>query len=393
MMTDCIVIGGGVVGSSAAYHLAGEGKQTVLIEQFPLPHTRGSSHGPTRIIRTSYTNVLYSKMTVEAFHLWHRLEEETKCKLYRKTGMLVIDKPPFSTLEEAKKTALVSGGECVELSPADVQQLYPGLVTIPSGHRAFLEKGAGTLKADKALACLREQIKKFGGRIQDGEKVERIIPGKVVTVITNQATYQAKSLIIACGAWTRQVLQALCVNVPLKVVRTTVCFWKEPNEGQSEGFPIFCDYGIHPPKHFTLPCFVYGFPSIEYPGLRKLGIHQGIETHPDVRDEVCLDNTDSTSDMSFLFNYMKTRLPECGDKPSIVENCMYSMTPDEDFIVDTLPHHPNISFGCGFSGHGFKMAPVLGRILGELALGRKVSYDISCLSLKRFPGAINVSKY
>ncbi|XP_071849526.1 peroxisomal sarcosine oxidase-like isoform X2 [Apostichopus japonicus] len=390
-MYDSIVIGGGIVGSSAAYHLSRKGKRTLLLDQFHLPTTRGSSHGVGRIHRSSYANQLYAKMSLEALEHWKQLERETNTNLYRQTGMIVIDKPPFKELEAMKANNKALGVECEILSPEVVQDRYPGLVKISRNHKALLETNAGFLRADKALECLRMQIKKFGGQINDSEKVENILPGSVVTVTTEKGTYKTKSLIITPGPWICKLMKPLGLNLPIRVVKITLCYWTEKIPGQSKKYPTFCDFGIDKPDGFTEPVYVFGFPSIEYNGLRKISVHHGTGVDPDQRDSFIADET---KDVQFLLNYMKRRFPEYGynPDPAIIEKCMYSFTPDEDFIIDTLPGHPNIVYGCGFSGHGFKMAPVTGRVLGEMALGEKVSYDVSSLSMKRFPTVI-ASKY
>ncbi|KAJ8043826.1 Peroxisomal sarcosine oxidase [Holothuria leucospilota] len=389
-MYDCIVIGAGVVGSSAAYHLSRKGKNTLLLEQFSLPHTRGSSHGPIRAIRCCNGNLLYVKMTIEALRQWKQLEEDAGVTLFRQTGLLIIDKPPYEFLTEAMNAAKVCGIHVTEMSREEVHERYPGMVNLPEESKAFLEEGAGTIKADKALECLRMQIKKYGGHIHEEEKVERIIPGRTVTVKTNKGEYKAKGLIITPGTWASQLLKPLGFDPPIRVKRATVCYWKDHIPGSSKNYPVFIDYALNYPSDFTSPCFAYGFPSDEYPGLKKISVHQGTETVPDDRDGCPSDKRV----MEFLLGYMKTRFPElAGEKPSIVEWCMYSLTPDEEFILDNLAHHPNVAIGCGFSGSGFKLAPVLGQILTEMALGDTLSFDMSPFRLSRFSNASVKSKY
>lgn len=377
MMYDCIVIGGGVVGSSAAYHLAKKGKETLLLEQFSLPHTRGSSHGATRMLRCSYEDPLYSKMTIEALQLWKRLEKETNEKIFQETGLMLVADPPHEKFERRFTSVQTTGGNCQELCAEDMQKRCPGLFRFSPSERMYIEYNAGTLRADKALGCLRAQIRQFGGQIHDEEKVTNIVPGRVVTVKTNKRTYQTKHLVITPGAWISQLLEPLGLNIPYHVRRVSVFYWKERVQGSSKNMTAFLDITNE----------TYAFPSSEYSGLMKIGTENGVKTSPDFRD----DNIDNT-DLEFMCNYVKQRFPGVYCKPSIVESCMYTLTPDENFVLDCIPGHPNIVFGIGFSGHGFKMAPVVGRILGEMVLGEKLSYDVSSMSVKRFPGAVLSSK-
>lgn len=368
---DCIVIGGGVVGSSAAYHLAMKGKKTLLLEQFPLPHTRGSSHGASRVLRTSYDKPLYSHMTVEALDIWKKLERQTNASLFKRTGVLVLDKTPYVEFNKNCKSVLECGGQYEEISQEELQRRYPGVMKLPNDYRFYVENDSGTLCADRVLSSLRKQIKEHGGQIQDEVKVEHIFPGEIVTLKTNKGTFKTEHLIITAGTWTTDLLKPLGINLPLQVERITVCYWKEKVPGSTVNMPVFLD--------LALEC--YGLPSYEYKGLMKVCAHSGSYiTHPDQRD-LSIDERD----LNFICRYIKDYLPGLEDKPSIVESCMYTVTPDTDFVVDLLPNHPNIAVGAGFSGHGFKMAPVVGRILGELVFGEELSYDISSLSMKRFP--------
>lgn len=362
-----------MVGSSAAYSMAMKGKETLLLEQFSLPHTRGSSHGATRVLRTSYEDPIYSQMTVEALQLWKRLERETNTTLFQTTGLMVISDPPHDVFERSFKSVQATGGNCQELSQEEVHRRYPGLLRFSANQRIYVEHDSGTLRADKALACLREQIKKFGGHIQDDEKVISIMPGRVVTVRTNKGTYRTHHLIITPGAWISQLLEPFGLKIPFRVERINVCYWRETNPGSTKNMMTFLDVSKE----------VYGLPSSEYDGLMKVCLHKGIETNPDCRD-VCIDDK---SDVEQVCNFITERFPGLECKPSVVESCMYTLTPDGNFVLDNIPNHANIVFGAGFSGHGFKMAPVVGRILGEMVMGEKPSYDVSSMSLKRFPGA------
>ncbi|PIK60023.1 hypothetical protein BSL78_03021 [Apostichopus japonicus] len=153
-MYDSIVIGGGIVGSSLPI-ISAERKTNLLLDQFNLPTTRGSSHGPGRIYRSSYSDQLYAKMSIEAYDHWKQLERETNTNLYQKLGMLVIDKPPFKNLEAVKATNMALGVDFEVLSPDELHKRYPGILNIPRDHKAILETNAGLIKADKALECLR----------------------------------------------------------------------------------------------------------------------------------------------------------------------------------------------------------------------------------------------
>ncbi|PIK41321.1 putative peroxisomal sarcosine oxidase [Apostichopus japonicus] len=274
-MYDCIVVGAGIIGACAAYDLVKKGKKTLVIDQFPLPHSRGSSHGPIRTLSLTHKNPTFERMGLDSFSMWKHLEVESNTKLLRKTGTIYIEKYPFADIERREQSAIRNGLNYAMLSSSQVRQIFPGLIEVPEGQRGYYEKDTQTLKADKAMACLHEQIKVHGGTFHDEEKVEAVIPGNIVTIRTNKGTYTSRSLILAPGSWASQLLQPLGVNPPIRISRATVCYWKEPTPGLTIDYPVILDRGVDRPKGLKEVFFGYAFPSDEYPGLRKIGVHYG----------------------------------------------------------------------------------------------------------------------
>ncbi|PIK38120.1 putative peroxisomal sarcosine oxidase [Apostichopus japonicus] len=354
-MYDCIVVGAGIIGACAAYDLVKKGKKTLVIDQFPLPHSRGSSHGPIRTLSLTHKNPTFERMGLDSFSMWKHLEEESNTKLLRKTGTIYIDKYPFSDIEAREQSAIRNGLNYAMLSSSQVRQIFPGLIEIPEGQRGYYEKDTQTLKADKAMACLhledlffsvflheaksslllkfRRKLKlethvvdngtnkSTRGTFHDEEKVEAVIPGSTVTIRTNKGTYTSRSLILAPGSWASQLLQPLGVNPPIRISRATVCYWKEPTTGLTIDDPVILDRGVDRPKGLKEVFFGYAFPSDEYPGLRKIGVHYGTLTNPDVRD-ACPDDKEF---LEILADYVKSRFPGAGERPSIMESCIYSV--------------------------------------------------------------------
>ncbi|GCB65423.1 LOW QUALITY PROTEIN: peroxisomal sarcosine oxidase [Scyliorhinus torazame] len=373
---DTIVIGAGIQGSYAAYHLCKNSK-TLLIEQFTLPHSRGSSHGQTRIIRKSYFKAYYTQMMTECYQLWKQLEDEANVEIFRQTGLLVLGKEGNPEFQTMKSTLVENKIPMESLTSEEFSRRFP-VVNLPEEESAILDKSAGILYADRALKALQDLFRRFGGTICDGEKVVDIQPGSLVTVTTTARIYRAKSLVITAGPWTNKLLNQLRLQLPLKTLRIVVCYWKEKVPGT---------YGIH--KGF--PCFlrildsvqhhIYGLPSNEYPGLMKICYHSGSDADPDERDILFQQPSE---DVNLLSNFLSKEFPGLDLKPAIVESCMYTVTPDQDFILDRHPEHSNIIIGAGFSGHGFKLAPVVGKVLCELSAGKTPSYDLSPFRMRRF---------
>ncbi|XP_041052660.1 peroxisomal sarcosine oxidase [Carcharodon carcharias] len=373
---DTIVIGAGIQGSYTAYHLCKNNK-TLLIDQFTLPHSRGSSHGQTRIIRKSYFKAYYTQMMTECYQLWKQLETEANVELFRQTGLLVLGKEGNPEFQTMKSTLVENKIPMESLTYEEFSRRFP-LVNLPEEESAVLDKSAGILYADRALKTLQDLFQRLGGTICDGEEVVDIHPGSLVTVTTTAGIYRAKSLVITAGPWTNKLLNHLGLQLPLKTLRIVVCYWKEKVPGT---------YGIH--KGF--PCFIrisdsvqhhiYGLPSNEYPGLMKVCYHSGSDVDPDERDIIFQQPLE---DVNLLSNFLFKEFPGLDPRPAIVEYCMYTVTPDQDFILDRHPEHRNIVIGAGFSGHGFKLAPVVGKILCELSTGKKPSYDLSPFKMLRF---------
>ncbi|KAK5869083.1 hypothetical protein PBY51_010043 [Eleginops maclovinus] len=373
---DCIVIGAGVQGSFTAYQLAKRNKKTLLLEQFVLPHTRGSSHGQTRIIRKAYEQDFYTHMMDESYQLWSQLEKEAGVKLYRQTGLLVMGPENSESYLLYKNTMERNNVPMVILSPDKFSQHIPNVV-LAEGDGALVDINAGVLYADRALKTAQGQFQKLGGVIRDKEKVTDITPGPVVTVTTSAGVYRAKSLVITTGPWAKKVLANIGLQLPLEVVKINVCYWKEKVPGTydvNKRFPCFLlTEGVESNSH------IYGLPSNEYPGLVKICYHIGGPTDPDQRDKQT-----SRFDIDILKRYIARCFPGLIPDPAVVESCMYTMTPDSHFVLDCHPAHSNIVFGAGFSGHGFKFGPIIGKLLCELSLGEVPSYDLSPFRIRRF---------
>ncbi|XP_030648709.1 peroxisomal sarcosine oxidase isoform X2 [Chanos chanos] len=322
---DCIVIGAGVQGCFTAYHMAKNKQSTLLLDQFLLPHSRGSSHGQTRIIRKAYEQDFYTHMMEECYTLWAQLEREAGVSLFRRTGILVKGPAEDQDFQLFRDTVQRNAVPTEELTPDQFSRRLPQ-VTLRSGEGTFIDTTAGVLYADRALRAAQGVFQSLGGVIQDGEKVLNIQPGSTVTVTTACGVYKAKTLVITAGPWANTLLSHTDLQLPLEI------------------------------------CY-----------------HMGSKTEPDERDR----QKDQT-DVHVLSHFVSDYLPGLEPEPAVVETCMYTVTPDHHFVLDYHPIHRNIVIGAGFSGHGFKFGPVVGKILCELSLGQIPSYDLSPFKIQRF---------
>lgn len=372
---DVIVVGAGIEGSSTAYQLAKQGKRTLLLEQFPLPHSRGSSHGQTRITRKAYGELeYYTVMMKEAFPLWETLERESGRKIFRETGMLTMGAPGDTFTMGTIRCLQRHGIPHQVMDYQGVKQAYP-MIEFPRNYTFVVDKSGGILRADKALISYQETFRRFGGELRDGEKVLDIIPGDTVGVRTSSHHYRTHSVVLTVGAWATKLLPKLQLTLPLKVLRISVLYWREKVAGRygADKFPTF--YEMKAVDDYA----VFGSPSEEYPGLVKICLHWGPEVDPDSRDKA-----DDSWVIDKMKRYIARHFPELEAEPAIAETCMYTMSPDTDFILDRHPSWRNIIIGAGFSGHGFKIAPVVGKLLTELALNKSPSYDMTKFRIQRF---------
>lgn len=335
------VIGGGIIGSWAALHLAEAGADTTLIEQFPLPHTRGSSHGLSRAFR--FLGELELDRLDYSLSRWQELERATGETLFVKTGLLNFGPPGDQDLEQLM-AVLMDGGRPFEwLDSEAIASRFP-MLKYPSEWGAAFDPNGGLLVAHSCLNAVQSRFQALGGRI---------VTSRVDSVEVQIETKSFDRVVICAGPWTARLLPQL--GPLLRCLRTPVTYWRDPtgSHSASSGFPIIFNARL---------TGIYGLPSYEYPGLVKMLFHGGPETDPDTRDLVSFKPY-----IKKVKRYVREHLPslDCR-KPAIEETCMYTMTPDSNPIIDRLS--ANVIVGCGFSGSGFKHAPATGRMLAALAL-------------------------
>lgn len=354
------VIGGGIIGSWTALHLAEAGVRTTLFEQFPLPHTRGSSHGLSRAFR------LLGELELDrldySLERWQGLENVTGKTLFVKTGLLNFG-PPGDPMLEQYMAVLRDGGRPVEwLESNTIASRFP-MLKYPDIWGAAWDPNGGILIAHRCLNAVQSRFLTHGGRIITGrvESVEAQAEAGVRIEARANTTGKTQTLsfdrtVICAGPWTAKLVPQLAGL--LRSLLTPVTYWRDPSGicSASNGFPILFNARL---------TGVYGLPSFEYHGLVKLLFHGGPESDPDTRDLASFKPY-----VKKVSLYVQDHLPQLDHrKPAILETCMYTMTPDGFPILDRLAD--NLVIGCGFSGSGFKHSPATGRMLAKLALGQE----------------------
>jgi monomeric sarcosine oxidase len=369
---DVIVLGLGVMGSAASYHLAGDGQRVLALEQFELDHRMGSSYGESRIIRYAYDHPAYVEMAKHTFPMWRALEEASGRQLMVQTGGLDFGLDDSHSLLITRDYLRAAGVQFDWLTPAEVSKRLPQF-RLSEGMHGMYQPDAGYLAASKCVVTMAELAQKCGATVLTNTPVQRVeVRNDSVRVTTADAHYEAGRLVITAGPWAGRMLDMLDLKLPLQPTREELVFFEPLDRALflPDRFPIFIYHDVP---------WKYGLPNVDGTGL-KVAVHGRHEpTDP--------DHTKRTADDDYIElvrSFVRQFIPQ-GDGP-VNEGrvCLYTVTPDEHFIIDRHPAYPHVVFGAGFSGHGFKFGILVGRILADLAVKGKTPHDISLFSAKRF---------
>lgn len=369
----CVVLGLGGMGSAALYTLAKRGVSVCGIEQFGAAHDRGSSHGETRIIRKAYfEHPDYIPLLNRSYDLWEELQSAARQPLFVRCPMIVAGKPDAEVIKGLELCYRRYDLPYERWNAAEARQRYPQF-RLPDDFVVYFDPIAGFLHVEACVASHIHLAKELGATVFLNEKVIFWRDDKNgVLVKTHRREVAAEKLIITAGAWTGSALASL--KLPLEVWRRVVFWYTSSNLSEFEmgRFPIF--YIESERGGF------YGFPVINESGL-KVAEH----TTPQVIPEPDKLNRDlEAHDERSALEFLQQFLPQLQPRRTKFSVCMYTMTPDGNFITDRHPHFPNVTLAAGFSGHGFKFATVGGEILSDLAMEGTTQHPIDFLRLYRF---------
>ncbi|MED1439447.1 N-methyl-L-tryptophan oxidase [Aeribacillus composti] len=373
-MYDVIVIGAGSAGSAAAYYLAQNGQSVLMIDQFSVPNSFASHAGETRMLRFGYgQGEKYVDLVKEAYRLWMELQEQTGKTLFYQTGTLVVGERDSSFVNETIQSSIHHNLPIEMFTASMVMNKWQG-IQIPEDFTACFDPQAGFLLCEVCIQTYKEEALKLGAKLLENNPVLKLsIQSDMSEVITEKGRFQAANLVITAGAWIPKLLPEL--DFPIQVIRKPVAWFAPLEDG-------LYDFGQFPAFVFdTKEGHYYGFPNFRKTGV-KIGRHDmGIESDPDSVNRLfgsyCEDERDVRS---FLEKYM----PQAAGELTDGKICLYSLTPDSDFIIDFHPNFSNVLLAGGFSGHGFKFASIVGSILADLVTRGKTKHDISFFRLNRF---------
>jgi len=372
-----IVVGLGAMGSATLYHLARRGWRVLGLEQFTAGHDRGSSHGDSRIIRETYfEHPLYVPLVRRAHELWLELEKESGESLMTITGGLMIGPADGSIVSGSLRSAAEHNLPHALLSPEEVHERFPAF-RLAKGLVAVLDPRAGFLDPE---ACTKAHLKlaqDAGAAVRFNEPLlDWNISGETVRVTTVSGAYTADRLVLAAGPWNSVLVPDL--ELPLTIERQAV-FWLDPGANATAydvgQFPIYA-------YEYVAGNICYGFPRLPR-GVKASVMHAG-ET---VRDPDKVNRTVGKSEVNPLRAALRPILPELAESPVRESDvCLFTNTPDHDFIIDFHPFFPQVLISSPCSGHGFKFASAIGELQADLLTKGETDFDLSPFRIGRWIG-------
>jgi sarcosine oxidase len=366
---DVIIVGLGAMGSAAAYHLARRGRRVLGLDRFSPPHTMGSSHGQTRIIREAYfEHPCYVPIVQRAYVLWDDLSRAANAPLFLQTGGLMIGAPDSNVFTGAKRSANTHRLPHEILSADDIRQRFPALRP-DDDMMAVLEPRAGILFPERCVSAHLALAAGHGANLHSEEPVVRWSATEHgVEVTTTKGVYRAEQMILSAGSWARELLAVL--NPPLTIERQ-VLFWFEPKSGPKQFYPEHCPIHLWEAGRGEGRRHFYGFPDLGE-GVKIAGHHAGAVVSPDsVSRDVAPDEVDA------MRGLLRRYLPQADGPLRSATVCLYTNTPDEHFWIDRHPAHPQVLIASPCSGHGFKFSSAIGEILSDLVIDGKSQFDLS----------------
>jgi monomeric sarcosine oxidase len=379
-----VVVGVGGVGSMAAWQLAAAGHQVTALEQFAIDHDRGSSYGESRIVRRVYPNRLYTRMMGQAYEMWDRLMAESgDDRLFVRCGGLFFGPTAHAEMIAAEDALRQNGVPYERLDATECRRRHPAFSLDPS-ESALFEPSMGYARASEAVRAAVLLARRAGAEVRESCTVSGIEPGAqgaTVHLATGE-TLEADRVIISAGPWTAPMLRRLGVELPVTVTRQAYAHLlpdRDIETFEQGAFPVWIDVGAN----------AYGFPLLgDVPGV-KIGIHDyGAATSPESVGRA-LDDADRGN----ILAYAKRRFQSLGSRISYEKVCLYTVAPDNDFVIDSIPGLPQMIFISACSGHGFKFVPLMGRIAAEYIEGRSETEELAPFRAARLAGGAELPRH
>ncbi|HEX4201751.1 MAG TPA: N-methyl-L-tryptophan oxidase [Chthoniobacterales bacterium] len=371
---DVAVLGVGGIGSAACYHLARAGLRVLGIEQFSIPHARGSSHGITRILRQGlHENEVYVPLVRRGLELWRDLEKTSSIQLFYQTGSLDIGQPESSIVTRSLNSCRRFDVPYEELTADDLRRRYP-VLSVDNEMVGIHQPGSGFVLAEASITAHVNAACACGAEIHGHEKMTRWAANQSgYTIETTHDRYEAGQIVFTLGAWVQKVVGKTIRVRPERAVLG----WFQPRKNAAlfGSLPVWI---IDSPQagHF------YGLPIFGIPGFKlgRLSVNLA-EVDPDTP----LAEPDSRDEKD-LRQFLEKHFPDANGPVLSMQTALFEHSPDRQFIIDGLPGFQGAWVIAGLSGHGFKYASGLGELAKDLVVYGKSKYDLTAFRLDRFTG-------
>ena len=363
------IVGLGAAGAAALLEAAANGCEAVGFEQFNIGHDLGSSHGTSRLIRRTYPDAFHTRWMARAYEAWDRVEEITGEKLFVRCGGLTFGPQDDSTISETREALAACGIGHDILGREEVAERYPAL-DIGDGAIGIYQADSGFLRADHCLRSQVEAARAMGAVVHEGRKVTTIEDaGRDIFISTDHGTERFDAVVVTAGPWIGKLLPQL--KLPLHVVLRQTLYLAADEERFAPGrFPVWIH---HPSDHYGFPC------DGVMPGIKVASHHGGPDFDPNAMDRPVMDDL-----ASCVRDHVIKHIAGLSGEIVSAKACLYTLTPDERFILDFLPGSKRVIVCSGCSGHGFKFSALLGELATTMAREGNRPGDSESWSLERF---------
>lgn len=368
---DQIVVGAGAVGTATAYHLSTHPGRTLVLERFHENHPFGSSHGRTRILRTAYAEgAAYVPLVLRARQLWKRLGREAGQEIFRPTGVLLAGPSNSVALASARASARRYALPHQSFDSERAPRRFPTF-RFSRTDAALWDPGGGVLFPERAIRAYRRLAHRGGTAFRWGTPAVRWRSRHDGRIAVDTATreYVADTVVLSAGAWASTLVPEL--HLPLEVEQQTV-YWFRPLDRPRAPFramPAFVWYQAR-------GGYFYGTPDVG-DGV-KIGGNKGQR----VRD-LGHRPPSSVRELRSVIRFARARLPGLASGPVQRARCLYTNTPDKDFLVDRYPDFSNVLVVSACSGHGFKFASAMGELVSDFVRTGRIPALLAPFRLSR----------
>lgn len=373
-----IVVGLGAMGSCALAELAARGVRAIGIDRFDPPHARGSSHGGSRVIRLSYfEHADYVPLLRRAYEGFDRLSADCGERLRHETGLVVGGVPGNAASAGMLRSAREHGLEVEAIDGRELVRRHPQF-SVPAGWEIVTERRGGFVRPEATIRAALARAVRHGASVLRNTPVTGWgAENSRAWVETAAGRFESGALVLAGGAWMPGLVDAFVRH--LRPTRETMVWLDDQGDPawHEASMPVWLfDRGLEPA--------VYGVPAFDGmgdPRGMKIGLHG---RGPAVRPEQISEPVDEAVVRETVSAAVELLPSALARSVVAAKHCLYTMSPDSDFMIGLHPQHANIAVACGFSGHGFKFAPVVGEALADLAMTRNTALPIGFLHPGRF---------